>query len=64
MVKSYKVCHAGLTTTDNLQRKPKQLVEAIRHAHRLSSGGRGLVHVVVEVLIFIELGAPRVFFSD
>ena len=55
MVKSYKGVPRRLNNKRELQRRTKQLVEAIRHAHRQSSGGRDLVRIVFKVLLFIEL---------
>ena len=64
MVKSYRVCPAGLNNKRELAAEPKYLVVAIRHAHRQSSGGRDLICIAFEVVFLVELGAPWFFFGD
>lgn len=55
MVKSYKVCHVGLSNKRELAAETKHPVEVTQYAHRQSSEGRDLIRIVFKVFFSIEL---------
>ena len=63
MVKSYSVCHTGLSNKRELAAETQHLAEVTQYAHRQSSEGHDLIRIVFKEFFLVELVASRFFFS-